>query len=366
MKRLGVSLLAFVLAVGLAEVGLRLAGYRPVRDAGGDPSLFHVLRPADDRDEAYELVPGAHGHFWESDVHVNSLGFRGDEVAATPAPGTNRILALGDSTTFGYGVGAEEAWPAVLERLLAQAPGAPPVEVLNLGIPGYDTLNEAARLAGRGLALDPDLALVGYCLNDASVATAKLTHALRIRRYASPWYRLRLLQFIGVQLDGRQLAREMERINEKGEFREYFTGRLTDVSGDAELKALVARLAAHLRERAGHREPLAGLDAYLRPPRLERLRYAFEWMGRSSEGVPTVVVPLPAPIEAKDPVGYGIVWEIVGHEARRAGLRWIDRERLPAAVGPLNPSAEIHFDAEAHRNVARALFDAWPEIARGG
>lgn len=57
-------------------------------------------------------------------VDTNSLGLRGPE----PAPGGTRVLAVGDSVTFGWGVADDESWPARLSGELG-------VTVLNGGVP---------------------------------------------------------------------------------------------------------------------------------------------------------------------------------------------------------------------------------------
>ena len=57
-----------------------------------------------------------------------------------------------------------EAFPAQLEQLLKQQGVA--AEVLSFAVSGYNTRQEVATLAGRGLAFHPDLVLLAYCLND--------------------------------------------------------------------------------------------------------------------------------------------------------------------------------------------------------
>ncbi len=54
------------------------------------------------------------------------------------------IVALGASNTAGYGVGADRAFPAVIERLLAERGIA--VRLLNAGISGNTTAEMLARL----------------------------------------------------------------------------------------------------------------------------------------------------------------------------------------------------------------------------
>ena len=91
-------------------------------------------------------------------VSTNSHGLRGAELAAK---GTRkRILAVGDSTTFGLGVNDEEAWPAQLEQLLNARGPEPQYEVLNAGVTGYTAFQCLQYLLTRGFDLAPDLLVV--------------------------------------------------------------------------------------------------------------------------------------------------------------------------------------------------------------
>jgi hypothetical protein len=64
---------------------------------------------------------------------TNAHGLR-DRDRPAKAPGTKRVLVMGDSYTWGYAIAEEEAYPQVAERLLAQR-GRPDIEVINGGIP---------------------------------------------------------------------------------------------------------------------------------------------------------------------------------------------------------------------------------------
>lgn len=89
-------------------------------------------------------------------VNTNALGLRGAEVKV-PAPGP-RVLAVGDSVTFGWGVEDGESWPARLaEALGAQVPG---LEVLNAGVPAQRPAAIAAWTAANARGLDVDLVLL--------------------------------------------------------------------------------------------------------------------------------------------------------------------------------------------------------------
>lgn len=109
-----------------------------------DPDLGHVLRPG--------VADGA--------VKTNSFGFRDRETTLDKAPGTLRIVGIGDSFTFGstYPRGI---YLEVLEELLAGAGLSVRVEVINTGVPGYSTHQELGHLRKFGLRLAPDLVVLG-------------------------------------------------------------------------------------------------------------------------------------------------------------------------------------------------------------
>ena len=129
----------------------------------GFPRRLYVAN--DDPHLPYTLRPGLRTLMRGIPVDVNAFGLRGPEVAPQPAPGTHRVLALGDSATFGERLRVEEAFPAVLERELA-ARSAARWEVLNAGVQGYNTEAELAFLRARGLVLRPETVVVGFNLND--------------------------------------------------------------------------------------------------------------------------------------------------------------------------------------------------------
>jgi hypothetical protein len=138
-------------ATGLVD---RLNGYaRTLFEQGPSPEL------------PYRLRPGVSLSLGGIDVRVNALGLRGAEVAAAPAPGTVRVLVLGDSVVFGQGVAQDDSFPARLAARLGERWHLP-VETLNAGAQGYDTVAEAAFLAGPGIALAPQGVVVGMSLND--------------------------------------------------------------------------------------------------------------------------------------------------------------------------------------------------------
>ena len=59
------------------------------------------------------------------EYRVNSLGFRDREFPKEKPAGELRVLAIGDSFTFGAGVQLDDCWVQLLERRLAEMRGAP-------------------------------------------------------------------------------------------------------------------------------------------------------------------------------------------------------------------------------------------------
>src|ERR1039458_548824 len=80
-------------------------------------------------------------------ARINNLGFR-DRDFQVRRSSAKRVLAIGDSFTYGWGVDAENSWPKVMERELRQ--GGLEIEIANLGAPGAGP-REYAALAERAI-----------------------------------------------------------------------------------------------------------------------------------------------------------------------------------------------------------------------
>jgi lysophospholipase L1-like esterase len=169
-------------ALGLALGASALAGELLVRLALGAPMperlpLLHVrANPY----RGWEMLPGEH-YTYEQHVRVNALGLRGPELA-DKAPGELRVLFLGDSLTYGQGVGDDETVPFALEQALGAALPGRRVTVVNAGHRAYGTGQELGLLAELGARLAPDLVLLGWYWNDVSEREIPATYeAFRTR-----------------------------------------------------------------------------------------------------------------------------------------------------------------------------------------
>ncbi len=125
--------------------------------------LFRAVKVPDPRGVLpFKLRPGARMTFANSQVSINSLGFR-DREFRRQKHGQFRIVALGESTTMGITLEpSDRPWPAVLESLIRADPDTPgPVQVINAGIAAYTLADGLVRLREDVLALQPDL-LISY------------------------------------------------------------------------------------------------------------------------------------------------------------------------------------------------------------
>lgn len=355
IRFLVLTLLSSGAALGATEIGLRVGGAGDDRapDATGDGRIS-VLRFSDDETLIYELEPLARARAWDTDVAVNSAGFRDREFEPARREGVARIVALGDSITFGNGIPLADTWPKRLERLLLDA--GRPTEVLNLGVGGYDTLQEAVMLERIGLRYAPDEVVVCFCMNDVGQFSISAIHLERLARAGNPLQGLRLWRLLtrtGAS-SGERLA---DLANEEERYRHDNRGRMASLAGDEPLAALMDALAAVLARHA----PLPPaverdqrfLPLYTSPSHLGRLRFGLERLARLRDehrfDLLLVLVPhlRPAPLAE----GWELAHRIVGHEAERVGISFctvVDEfaaegfERLNLDNGPVHPSARGH------------------------
>jgi hypothetical protein len=113
----------------------------------------------------------------------NSRGYRDLERTVAKPPGVRRVVSLGDSFAWGASVEFEDAYPQRLERGLRRR-RREPWQVVNLPLPGMNTVDEAAQLESEGMAYGPDVVLLGFVLNDSEDANA--AEARRVAEWAEP------------------------------------------------------------------------------------------------------------------------------------------------------------------------------------
>lgn len=136
-------------------------------DPNAAVSLGDMIYPVENNSLIYRLKPGARGIFRGAPIEINSLGFRGEEVAVEKPPSTLRIVNMGDSNSFGWGVAVKDAYLTLLQSSLQNlAGGARKIEIINTAAPGYNAVMEVEMFHEEGLKFRPDLVLIQYSYND--------------------------------------------------------------------------------------------------------------------------------------------------------------------------------------------------------
>jgi lysophospholipase L1-like esterase len=152
-----------VVAVVGAEIGLRLVNPWGIELFSLLP--YHMQGMVDHPQLGYVHPGSITYHLGDNRVSLNAHGHRDDEMPVEKPAGERRILVLGDSVTFGWGVDQGQDFPARLETLLRQRTGTA-WQVINAGVNGYNSEQEATYFATEGIRFQPDIVLLVYVGND--------------------------------------------------------------------------------------------------------------------------------------------------------------------------------------------------------
>jgi lysophospholipase L1-like esterase len=201
------ALASLALVLLLLEVGIRVFE-RVTRvdlfhvsrgDAVSSPDtdlrFIDLIRVSENAELIYELAPLLRGRFQGAPIETDASGMRvptSDPVFEGPL----RIVGIGDSHTFGWGVSWSDTFLARLaERFRDEHPGEPGVSVANLGVPGYNTHQEAEVLVEKALRLEPAVVVLLASKNDAGLANF-------VRARPDPWRldRSYLADFVEIRL----------------------------------------------------------------------------------------------------------------------------------------------------------------------
>ncbi|MFC2171026.1 SGNH/GDSL hydrolase family protein [Acidobacteriota bacterium] len=158
-KKATYVLLITVALVILLEGVLRIMGYGNVEVYIPDERLIWRLRPSQETYTKIDRKP----------VYINTLGFRNAEFNIKKPKETFRIVACGDSCTYGWGVGQDETYPKILEGMLNEGnQSGKNYEVINCGVIGYSIAQQKAFLQRTALSFEPDLVLISHTYNEGN------------------------------------------------------------------------------------------------------------------------------------------------------------------------------------------------------
>ena len=200
-KRLALTVAGALTFLLLAEIGLRWLA----------PDLTLLLRlfEATDDPRPYVLRPGAAVEYrgFASSLgrtvawRINEQGLRDDRTVG-PRSDRFRVATWGDSEAFGWSVELDETFQRRMQAF------DPRVEVLNLGVPGYNVADTNEHLARTLDGLDPDLAIFLSTKNDFDRSLE--IHTVWSRARLLMWTRL-LHQLVFLRPERRALRGSPER-----------------------------------------------------------------------------------------------------------------------------------------------------------
>jgi lysophospholipase L1-like esterase len=180
-KRLTVSAVSLVAILLVMEVGARVGSwlvfdrnpyylfYGFVSWTSKEGDGHSDLRSGYFKFPAHQVIQ----HGLPEPGHINSHGFRGPEFATEKPDGTFRVVCMGGSSTFGYTNTDRGTYPVLLQQRFDADAHGQRVEVINAGIPHFNTDHLVAALDGEILQWSPDVLTLYCAYNDATYPVAE-------------------------------------------------------------------------------------------------------------------------------------------------------------------------------------------------
>lgn len=226
----------------------------------------HIKRVSANPAIGHEHTPGSRAHLMGADVAISSQGLRDREFDSTPAPGRTRILMLGDSLAFGWGVPVDKTYSKRLEQMLRAADHD--VEVINTGVGNYNTEMEVAYFLERGAKLKPHYVVLNYFINDAEPTP----------RYQTSFIARHSRAFVYFASRADAALRHVNLANH-ADWQDYYASLYKEGEGLSRVAAAIDRLARHCRQE--------GIALYVANyPELRNPReYPFPYVDRAIERI---------------------------------------------------------------------------------
>jgi lysophospholipase L1-like esterase len=115
----------------------------------------------------HEHQPQSSAQLYGVEIKTNKEGWRDYDYPLQKNNNTKRIMMLGDSLTFGWGVPFEQTMAKRLEKKFINGGHEQTVEVINTGVGNYNTAMEVNAFFKKGKKYNPDMILLMYYINDA-------------------------------------------------------------------------------------------------------------------------------------------------------------------------------------------------------
>lgn len=323
-RRITARVLLVLASLGLS-LGAAEAAYRWTRGSdgapdGGDDEWYQryrhmnetIYRASSEPALIYEPSPGASVEMEYGPARFDRAGMRNDgETPPLPAPDRVRVAVLGDSLAWGEYLAVHDAIPNRTEDALGEG-----FEVLNAGVTGYDTAQEAIWYERAVRPLRARVVVMLFCMNDLMIMSGPYG------RFASP---------DALALKDAQDAMFAERAPVRRE-------TIDDVTDRREREASFRLLARALGLWDRWRLETAYVDEYLilaeDPSRIARMREAVVRFGdavRADGAAPIVVI---SPVLER--------WDDYRWDALHAAVREAGEAANVAVIDPLDAFRSVH------------------------
>lgn len=201
LKKLGFSVLSFVLLLMLAEFAVQqfeqsVSDHDDPKDLHGGwqerffTNVFDWHEP--DPELLWHLKPNLSNQY----IRTNSSGTIGSEIVIPKSPSSYRILLLGDSSPLGLGLESyDQSFGSQLPTLLQSSFGSDRrVELINASVAGYSSEQLRRYLEMHGEMLKPNLVIL-YCGNNDASISGRFSDRELMEGERLKWLRSQLSRF---------------------------------------------------------------------------------------------------------------------------------------------------------------------------
>ena len=171
--------LGIIIALFIAEIGLRMIKFMtfqnldkiefgnrtPINQPNDELTLGQIIQISDNNKIIYQLIPNSNYRFKNALVKTNNEGFKDKNYPKEKSKNTKRIIGIGDSGMFGWGVKEAENYLTLLENRLNKNDSLH-FEIINTSVPGYNTVMEVEVLEKKIQLDQVDLVIIDFITND--------------------------------------------------------------------------------------------------------------------------------------------------------------------------------------------------------
>ena len=356
---MGLLLLEILLRVFLVSRATSFDQIRDtqIRDWGGEVTLFDIIRPAPEKERVYELIPGATGIFVGAPLSVNADGFRDTTWTLQAEPGVERIAVIGDSIAFGWGVPTKDRFSDILQSKLNELAGAGSTsstlsagkstryQVMNYGVPSYNSVMELATFRAKALPYKPKIVIVNLVGNDD-----ELPGFLRIKPQAWSLSKCFIYESIRDQMVGRKFG-DTARLAAGGVVQTGGIGHGPKILGYR--PELVPPEYRGLMGRDSMNKALNDIVAECRTHGIRAIGFIYRRIEKpTAEAVP--LVDDEWLLEPAQKAGFEVL------DGSTAMAKWLSDNRQPAGALTVSPN-DMHPNKIAHEILANTLLTAFTD-----